>query len=71
MNLAFVNYFEDMIEELGIPISQKWMNQEQILPLSLQTFEINPNLINAPKHCKIWQSSTKTKGISLIRMNKN
>ena len=38
-----------MIEELGIPISQNWTTQEQILPLSLETFEINPNLINAPK----------------------
>ena len=25
------------------------MTQEQILPLSLETFEINPNLISAPK----------------------
>ena len=25
------------------------MTQEQILPLSLETFEISPNLINAPK----------------------
>ena len=49
INLAFVNYFDDMIEELGIPISQNWMTQEQILPLSLEMFEINPNLINAPK----------------------
>ena len=49
INLAFVNYFNDMIEELGIPISQNWTTQEQILPLSLETFEINPNLINAPK----------------------
>ena len=49
INVAFVNYFNDMIEELGIPISQNWTTQEQILPLSLETFEINPNLINAPK----------------------
>ena len=49
INLAFVNYFNDMIEELGIPISQNWTTQEQILPLSLKTFEINPNLTNAPK----------------------
>ena len=49
INLAFVNYFDDMIEELGIPVSWNWMTQEQILPLSLETFEINPNLINAPK----------------------
>ena len=49
INLAFVNYFNDMIEELGIPISRNWTTQEQSLPLSLETFEINPNLINAPK----------------------
>ena len=52
VNLAFVNYFDDMIDELGIQISQNWTTQEQILPLSLETFEINPNLINALKHCK-------------------
>ena len=38
-----------MIEELGVPISQNWTTQEQILPLSLETFEINPNLIKALK----------------------
>ena len=49
INVAFVNYFNDMIEELGIPISQNWTNQEQILPLLLEMFEINSNLINAPR----------------------
>ena len=49
INLAFVNYFDDMIEELGIPVSQNWTTQEQVLLLSLETFEINPNLLNAPK----------------------
>ena len=44
-----MNYFDDMIEELGIQISQNWTTREQILPLLLETFEINPNLINAPK----------------------
>ena len=36
-----------MIEELGIPVSRNWTTQEQILPFSLETFEINPNLLNA------------------------
>ena len=49
LNLAFVNYFDNMMEELGIPVSQNWTTQEQILSLSLETFEINPNLLNAPK----------------------
>ena len=49
INLAFVNYFDDMIEKLGIPVSQNWTTQEQILPLSIEMFEISPNLLNAPK----------------------
>ena len=49
INLAFVNYFDDMIEELGIPIHEIGQTQEQILPLSIETIEINPNLLNAPK----------------------
>ena len=32
INLAFVNYFADIIE-LCIPVSQNWTTQEQILPL--------------------------------------
>ena len=38
-----------MIEELGILVSRNWTTQEQILPFSLETFEISSNLQNAPK----------------------
>ena len=49
VNLAFMNYFDDVLENLGKQISLNWITQEQILPTSLETFEISPNLINAPK----------------------
>ena len=49
INLAFIDYFDDIIEELGIPASRNWTTHEQILPLSIETFEISPNLLNAPK----------------------
>ena len=49
VNLAFMNYFDDILESLGKQISLNWTKQEQILPISLDTFEISPNLINAPK----------------------
>ena len=37
INLAFVNYFDDMIEELGMPISRNWMTQDKFYhcPLKL------------------------------------
>ena len=49
INLAFMNCFDDTIEELGIPILRNLTTKEQMLPLSTETFEISPNLINAPK----------------------
>ena len=52
VNLAFVNYFDKIIEDLGIPVLKNWTTQEQILPFSIETFEIHPNLLNAPKTLK-------------------
>ena len=49
VNLAFVNYFDNVIESLGIPILRNWTTQEQILPLSVESFEKNASLLNAPK----------------------
>ena len=49
INLAFMNYFDDIIEELGIPVSRNWTTHEQILPLLIETFEISPYLLSAPK----------------------
>ena len=49
INLAFANYFDDTIEELGIPVLRNWTIKEQILPLSIEIFGISPSLLNAPK----------------------
>ena len=38
IDLAFVNYFDDMIEKLGIPVSQNWTTQEQIFILVDRNF---------------------------------
>ena len=52
VNLAFVNYFDEAIEDLGIPVLKNWTTQEQFLPISVETFEISPNLIYVPKTLK-------------------
>ena len=49
VNLAFMDYFDDILENGGKQILLNWTTQEQILPISLETFEISPNLIDAPK----------------------
>ena len=61
VNLAFVDYFDKAIEDLDIPILRNWTTQEQILPLSIETFEINPNLLNAAKTLKDLVNQYKNK----------
>ena len=48
VNLAFVNYFYKAIEDLCVHVWKHWTTQEQILPSSVETFEISPSLFNAP-----------------------
>ena len=45
VNLVFVNYFENTLEELGISISKNWTTQEQILPISVEVFEFDPKIV--------------------------
>ena len=47
-----MNCFDDAIEDLGIPILKNWKTQEQILPISIETFEFDPKLHSAPKTLK-------------------
>ena len=61
VNLAFVDYFDKAIEDLDIPILRNWTTQEQILPLSIEIFKINPNLLNAPKTLKDLVNQYKNK----------
>ena len=49
VNLAFVNYFDAAIEDLDIPVLTNWTTQEQILPIFLETFEFDQNLLSTPK----------------------
>ena len=48
-NLAFVNYFDTLIDSLDAPILQNWTTQEQILLISLQMFEFNSSSLQVPK----------------------
>ena len=49
VNLAFVNYFENAIEDLGISILKNWTTQEQILLISVEVFDLDPKIAQQPK----------------------
>ena len=47
--LAFVDHLDELNEVVETPIDRNWTNQKQILPISLETFEINSSLLQTPK----------------------
>ena len=49
VNLAFASYFDTLIDSLDAPILQNWTTQEQILSISLQSFEFNSSSLQVPK----------------------
>ena len=53
VNLAFITYFDTLLDPLDdVPILQNWTTQEQILPISLQSFEFNSSLLQELKTLK-------------------
>ena len=61
VHLAFANYFDNVINSLGVPILRNGTTQENILPLLVESFEINASLLNAPKTLKALYISIRTK----------
>ena len=73
VNLAFVDYLEELNESIKIPIDRNWTNYKQILPISLESFQLNLNLLQAPKTLKdlIIQYQENRKLNSQIEINQN
>ena len=61
VNLAFVDYLDQLNETIYIPIIRNWTHQMQVLPISLESFNINSNLLQAPKTLKEFVSQHKEK----------
>ena len=47
VNLAFVDYLVQLNVTLNIPINSNWTNVKQPIPISLDSFQINPKLMHA------------------------
>ena len=52
VHLAFLDHLEDLTEVLDTPIDRNWMHEKQTLPISLESFEINSSLLQAPETLK-------------------
>ena len=61
VNLAFVDYLDQLNEMINTSIIRNWTNQKQILPVSLESFEINSSLLQAPKTLREFVNQYKEK----------
>ena len=48
VNLAFVDYLEELNKTIKTPINRNWTSFKQSLPVSLESFQLNSKLIHAP-----------------------
>ena len=44
VNLAFVDYLDQLKQTIDTTVIRNWTNQEKILPIALKSFEINSSL---------------------------
>ena len=49
VNVTFVNNLEGVVESLSSSISTNWTTQEQTLPISIENFEFDPEMLTAPQ----------------------
>ena len=52
VNLAFANYLDQLDETIDIPIERNWTHQVHVLPISIEPFQMNQNLLLATKILK-------------------
>ena len=52
VNTVFVKYLDNLTESLKFPILLNRTTHKQALPISLQSFELDSDLLKAPKMLK-------------------
>ena len=52
VNPAIINYFDNLTVSLKFPILLNWTTYKQSLPISLQSFDFDPDLLKLPKTLK-------------------
>ena len=61
VHLAFVDYLDHLNETINTPIARNWTNQKQILPISLESFEINSSSLQTPNTLREFVNQYKEK----------
>ena len=73
VNLAFLDHLENLIKVIDTGIDRNWMHEKQLLPISLESFQINSSLLQTPKTLQdyIKQFQEHNKNLNLQKQNDN
>ena len=67
VNLAFMDYLAQLIVTLNTPISRNWMSVKQPIPISLDSFQINPKIMHAPVMLKDFMELYQEKKMTITK----
>ena len=48
VNLAFIDYLEQLNENITMPINRNWTNAKEPIPISLDSFQVSSKLMHMP-----------------------
>ena len=67
VNLAFMDYLVQFNVTLNTPINRNWTSVKQPIPISLDSFQINPKLMHAPMMLKDFMEQYQENRMTIIK----
>ena len=69
VNLAFIDYLEQLNETLTMPINGNWMSAKQPIPISLDSFQVSLKLMHAPMMLKDFMEQYQENRTTIAKQN--
>ena len=67
VNLAFVDYLEQLNETITTPINRNWTSARQPIPISLDSFQVSSKLMHAPIMLKNFMEQYRESSITVTK----
>ena len=69
VNLAFINYLEQLNDTLTIPINRNWTHVKQPIPISLDSFQIHSKLMHTSMMLKDFMEHYHDNRMTIVKQN--
>ena len=66
VNLAFIDYLEQLNETLTAPINRNWMSAKQPIPFALDSFQVSSKLMHAPMMLKDFREQYQENRMTIV-----